>query len=205
MNHRIRKILEYAKGPSVLDVGCVGGNCNPDSPHWLHRHLRQKFPDVIGIDVNGRAIEKLRSMGFDCREADAERFELGRKFDSIVAGEVIEHLSNPGDFLNSARRHLNLGGRLIVTTPYPFSAMNISYAILKYPKTCSHPEHTMWFCPATLAELAGRYGYRYRWELVEDYYEDVDSLLYRIFLKVRYLFPKRLRYNCMLFILEWAE
>jgi len=204
MNERITKILRYVKGPAVLDVGCAGGSANPDSPYWLHKYLRDRFPKVIGIDINEQAVQKLNNLGFNCLVGNAEDFQMSEQFDSIVAGELIEHLSNPGNFLKTARKHLKPDGLLVITTPYPFSAMNILDAFLKYPKTCSNPEHTMWFCPATLLQLVSRYGYTVlHWELIEDYYEGVDSLLYKIFVKLRRFIPARkLRCNAMLFVLK---
>lgn len=204
MNERIRKILEWTKGPSVLDLGCVGSSLNPDSLYWLHRHLVEKFPRVIGLDINQDALTKLKEMGFNCVLGNAENFQIEEQFDTIVAGELIEHLSNPGRFLETARKHLSPDGRLIITTPYPFSLMHIAYAFLKYPKTCSNPEHTMWFCPTVFMELVKRHNYTIRhWELIEDYYHGVGSFFYRLFVRLRWLIPtKRLRCNAILFVLE---
>jgi len=157
---------------------------------------------------NEKEIEKLRSLGYDgLHAASAETFTLPHKFDTIVAGELIEHLSNPGLFLERAKKHLTEGGRLVLTTPYPFSLLYTLYALFKFPKTCQNPEHTCWFCPRTIGELARRSGFRIvKWNLIEDYRFDDPSPRYRFFVKLILLFgfliPKRLRCNTMLFILE---
>lgn len=208
MNERIKKILKYVKGPAVLDVGCIGGQLNAashDSSDWLHGYLREKFDRVVGIDTNIEGVQALKEIGYDIRIGDAEDIDIVEQFDTIVAGELIEHLANPGRFLETAKRHLKPDGRLIITTPYPFAAMNVLYAFFKFPKTCSNTEHTVWFCPSTFQELASRYGYRIMHiELVEDYYAGVGSLFYRVFKLMKILFPKRLRNNAMLFVL-WTE
>lgn len=160
MNERIEKILSWAKGPAILDVGCVGGSLNEESPYWLHQRLKERFADVTGVDINAEAVRNLQSKGYNVFLMNAEELAIDRTFDSIIAGELIEHLSNPGTFLEAARRHLKPDGRIILTTPYPFAALNFFYALLKFPKTCSNKEHTQWFCPSTLRELARRYGYR---------------------------------------------
>jgi len=210
MNERIAKILKYAKGPDILDVGCAGGGFEihqGGSPYWLHKHLQDRFPNVVGLDIQQEAISIMQRLGYKVMVGNAEDLDLQERFDTIVAGELIEHLSNPGRFLEAAKRHLKPKGRVIITTPYPFAAMNILYAFLKFPKTCSNPEHTMWLCPSTLQELARRYGYKVlHFELVEDYYGMVESLFYRIFINfIKPLLPKRLRNNAMLFVLEAEE
>jgi 2-polyprenyl-3-methyl-5-hydroxy-6-metoxy-1,4-benzoquinol methylase len=207
MNQRIEKILQYTKGPRVLDVGCVGGKLDVKNPYWLHAHLLQNFEYVIGVDINQEAINTLKQLGYNVLLRDAQKLDLNEKFDTIVAGELIEHLSNPGQFLEAAKCLLNKDGRIILTTPYVFGLANVIYALAKFPKTCSNSEHTVWFCVSTLSELARRHGFKIaHWELIEDYYEEVPSLKYRIlvaFLKLfGYFLPKRVKCNAMLFILQ---
>jgi len=207
MNQRIRKIIQYTKGPKVLDVGCVGGQLDENSPYWLHSHLKKNFSHVVGIDVNRNAIETLRNKGYNVHIGDAQSFNLNEKFDTIVAGELIEHLSNPGRFLEVARQHLAKDGRVVLTTPFVFGVANVLYAIMKFPKTCSNPEHTFWFCPSTLNELVHRNGFKVKhWELIEDYYQGIQSFKYRLLLMslriMNPLLPKRIKANCLLYVLE---
>ncbi len=208
MTYRSDLILYHVKGPTVLDIGCAGHGPKPDDPHWLHGLLRNRFARVVGIDIDPPNVETLRRAGFEnVHVASAENFELGEKFDSIVAGEVIEHLSNPGLFLDRAREHLRAGGRVVLTTPNPFSLFNMLYAFLKFPKTCSNSEHTCWFCPRTTHELVSRFGFRVaHWELIEDYDPANPAQRYRAFCSFislfRPLIPVRLRNNAMLFVIE---
>jgi 2-polyprenyl-3-methyl-5-hydroxy-6-metoxy-1,4-benzoquinol methylase len=160
---RIRAILELTQGPRVLDVGCAGGlqidDPQVDSPHWLHRHLRDSFDEVFGIDLSPRRVEQLRELGFpNVFVADAQDFTLGKSFDTVVAGEVIAHLPNPGAFLRSAKRHLESRGRIVLTTPYAFGLEPVLYALAKYPQTAPNPELMVWFCPTTLRQLAASEG-----------------------------------------------
>lgn len=106
------------------------------SPYRLYGQLRENHTLVVSIDINGSNVAKLRKMGFDdLHAASAEDFDLDYEFDTVVAGELIAHLANPVTLLDHARTHLAVEGRLVPTTPYPFSLHHSLYAIFKFPKT----------------------------------------------------------------------
>lgn len=203
---RTEEILKWVSGPKVLDVGCTSHRIEIDSPYWLHGCLRKKFPSVVGIDVSEENIKVLSAAGFSNLYAQsAETFSLSEKFDTIVAGELIEHLANPGLFLERSRQHLKADGKLVLTTPNPFSLGTSIYAFLKFPKTCHNPEHTCWFCLRTMNELASRSGFTVvHSELIDDYRSDDPSFLYRQFgrlnIWLRPIIPERLR-KTLLFVL----
>src|SRR5258708_9910609 len=205
---RTDAILKWVKGPEVLDVGCTGHFVNIGSPQWLHGKLREKFPSVSGIDISEENAAILRGNGFDkIYVQSAESFQLFDKFDPIVAGELIEHLANPGLFLHQARAHLKPGGRLVLTTPNAFSLLFISDALFKYPKTCENLQHTCWFCPQTMKELVERSGFKIdHFELFDDYPPNSPSWRYRLFVTVRdwfgFLLPKLLAKNGMFLVLS---
>ena len=206
---RVRAILQRVRGPSVLDVGCTGyAGEHIEARHWVHRHLREKFTDVAGIDLNADLVRVMTERGYkDVSVADAEDLQLDRTFDTIVAGQIMEHLSNPGRFLECCRRHLVPGGRLVVTVPYPFALVYLVYALFKYPRTSSEPTHTLWFCPGTMRTLAAHAGFEVRHtELVEDYlpgvYKSAKYTLSCWLVRILRFLPMRLRGNCALFVLE---
>ena len=205
---RTQHILNHLKGPTILDIGCAGQALTPGSPNWLHGAIQSRFPDTYGIDINSESIDELINLGYkNIYVASAETFKLEKDFDTIVAGELIEHLENPGLFLDNAKNHLKKEGQLLITTPYPFSLMNILYAFYKYPETSSNPEHTCWFCPSNIYSLADRTGYTIdRIELIEDYDPTKSSRIYRIFIRFiqvfRWLIPDRLKNNTMLILMK---
>jgi 2-polyprenyl-3-methyl-5-hydroxy-6-metoxy-1,4-benzoquinol methylase len=204
---RSEAILELVRGPVVLDVGCTDHTVKLGKPQWVHGRLRERFDDVHGVDINGENLAAMRGEGFDnLYEQSAEDLDLGIKFDTIVAGEVIEHLANPGKFLAAARDHLAPDGRIVLSTPYAFSLQYFAYAFAKYPKTCQNDQHTMWFCPETMSELVERVGLRIdQLDLVDDYDYDDPSRLYRWSAKVLRvlgpILPDRLHKNAMVMVL----
>ena len=159
---RLDAIVDLSVGPRVLHIGCGGArkvDKDPVQTRWLHGLLSREFDEVWGIDTNGPGVERLRASGFEnLHLMAAEDLELNTTFDTIVAGEVIEHLVDPGSFLRRISDHLKPDGRLVLSTPFAFSVGYMVYAWLKWPKTCSNDDHKMWFCPSTLSVLAGRSG-----------------------------------------------
>jgi 2-polyprenyl-3-methyl-5-hydroxy-6-metoxy-1,4-benzoquinol methylase len=204
---RAEDILNLVVGPEVLDIGCAGHQVTPERRNWLHGRLRERF-EVTGIDISEKNVAILRSLGFDrIFVENAENFDLGKRFNTIVAGEVIEHLSNTGRFFAAARRHLLPGGRLVLSTPYVFSLMYAFYALHHFPKTCENAEHTCWLCPRTIAELARREQMKVTgFHLVSDYDPEVTSRKYRIYWTLvrtlGKLLPKKLTMTNMIVVLQ---
>ena len=112
---------------------------------------------MVGIDINEATIRALQGQGYDARVGDAQDFDLGQTFDTVFAGELIEHLDNFHGFLQSVRRHLHPGGRLVLTTPNAFYVGNFLYRWGGHGQV--HPEHTCWFCEDTLRSLLERNGF----------------------------------------------
>lgn len=134
---------------SVLDVGCASRYGRPD---WIHGLLHDEVEDLVGIDTDETMVREISSHGFDVRAADAQDFDLGRRFHTVFAGEVIDHLDNVHDFLACARRHLwNDRGRLVLTTPNVFYCGNFVYRWGGHSQV--HPEHVGWFCEDTLRRV----------------------------------------------------
>ncbi len=208
--NRVEEILRRVRGPRVLDAGCASSNVRPGSPRWLHGRLAERFDDVAGFDLSHERVAELVAAGYGpAFVADGATFALAAEYDTIVAGEMIEHLTDPAGFLKRAREHLAPGGRIVLTTPYPFSLLYFVYALAKFPRTCENEEHALWFCPDTLREMAERNGLRVvEWELVEDYKRGSRSRPYRWFVRALRLagplVPRRLRGNAMVFVLEAA-
>ena len=109
---RVEFALENLKG-KILDAGySVGG---------IHEKFMEKFgaENVYGVDIETENDTE------HYRRSSAEKmpFESGF-FDSIVAGELIEHIYTPELFLREANRVLKKAGVMIITTPNQKSLVN---------------------------------------------------------------------------------
>lgn len=118
---RIDWICSKVKGKMILDVGCSQGIC----PIILGRGGL----DVTGIDIAVASIEYAinrlihedfstqKNVRFFC--GDFLQFPIEEKaYDTIIMTEFLEHINDPGAFVDKARICLRDNGRIIVTVPF---------------------------------------------------------------------------------------
>ena len=147
-------------------------------PNWLHQHLYNQADEVLGVDIDEEGIGSLRSAGFNVGLADAEKLDIDGTFDYVVAGELIEHLANPGKFLQAAEAKLGAEGRLISTTPNPWCWPRLKQLVYSGEVQCN-PEHTHYHDRRTLRQLLKRYGFETEIRFVGPMSEGIRRRLYR--------------------------
>jgi len=140
---RIHWLCAQADGELVLDVGCSQGIASI--------LLGREGFRVTGIDIQPSRIE------YACadleREPEEIRDRIGFKvangsdlhfdsdsFDTVILGEVIEHLAVPNRLLDEVRRVLKPGGVVAITTPFGLSP---------------HHDHKQTFYPSRLWKMVG--------------------------------------------------
>lgn len=157
-DHKIAFVLRHARGKDVLDLGCVQHNPeNFKSRFWLHKALSSVASRLEGLDLYAEGVSYLKELGLNVSVGNASHFDLGRLFDVIVVGDLIEHLEDFAGFLGCCRAHLRPGGKLLISTPNPWYWRNIAKAFL-LREVANNPEHTCWLCPRTLRQLVRRHG-----------------------------------------------
>ncbi len=157
-DHKIAFVAKYCRDKDVLDLGCVQHDpLSYQSRFWLHKAIAAVAKSVVGADLHEEGVQTLKAKGFHVVAADAQHFDLGRTFDVIVAGDIIEHLGDLNGFLESCKRHLRPDGRLLVSTPNPWYWRNTIKAAL-HTEVYNNPEHVCWICPRTLRQLVARHG-----------------------------------------------
>jgi SAM-dependent methyltransferase len=164
---RFAVIARYIEpGAAVLDVGCVDarparrtGRASAGAADLLFRRITEVNPNALGVDLDAGGVAALVQGGHQALCADAQTMDLGRTFDTIIAGEIIEHLENPGQFLLTVRRHLRPDGKLIVTTPNPFYALQ-TWKIWRWGRPRCNEGHVVWFDPQTLLALLRYTGFK---------------------------------------------
>jgi 2-polyprenyl-3-methyl-5-hydroxy-6-metoxy-1,4-benzoquinol methylase len=157
----------FCRGKSVLHLGCADAlytEARLRTPaRLLHFRLARVAKRLVGFDNSAPDLEKLRARwpSWEFVLGDVEHMEenaFPAPFDVILAGEIIEHIVNPGLFLRSARRHLAPGaGRLVITTPNHFSSRRYLHFLAGREKC--HPHHTCYYSYHTLSRLLAMCGY----------------------------------------------
>jgi SAM-dependent methyltransferase len=166
---RIPFLCAQVRGRRVVHVGFADAGYrefHQAEEQWLHAHLAGPARELVGVDLDAVGVEAARAEGYeayvaDCCEPDQVRALGITPADVVVAGEIIEHLDNPGAFLDALHLLGAPDGRLVITTPNAYGWVN-PMALLSGHEV-NHPDHIAMYTWRTLSELLRRHG----WEVVE--------------------------------------
>ena len=121
LRRRIDWMAAEAQGPRVLDVGCSEG--------ILEVLLARRGIEVTGIDVDPDALDFARELLAKEPDEVRERVELVHgdfietrtvdgPFDTVVMGELLDPLDDPGAMLDRGLDYLKPDGRVVITAPF---------------------------------------------------------------------------------------
>lgn len=141
MEAREKFAVENLSG-RILDVGFMA--CS------LHERLKERFPkkDLFGLDIEPVP----KNPNYKQGSAEQMPFHSGF-FDSVMAGELIEHLKKPELFVKEANRVLKKNGVLLLTTPNRNSLIN------RLTHAYHAPLHFSLFSIPELKELLQKNGF----------------------------------------------
>ena len=157
---RVEFIRKACAGKKVLHLGCTNYPYTAEAIEndmLLHTELEKTAGELFGFDYDQRGIDILQAAGIGkLYRADLERLEdvkLDETFDVIVAGEVIEHLLNPGAFLFGIQKFMNPGTALVITTVNAYCAFRFLVYGLRGKggeNEPVHPDHVAYYSYSTL-------------------------------------------------------
>ena len=161
---RVTYLRHLCQGKRVLHLGATGSPETREAVsrgRLLHNHLSEVAEYIVGMDIS---IEMIKWLSENCqinniKYGNIENTEDYPKedFDIIVAGEILEHLSNPGNAIDSIRAVVKPFTKLLITVPNAYSFKGFSRALLKHELI--HPNHTLHHSPHTLKALLERHGF----------------------------------------------
>ena len=157
VENRMEYLSRLVAGKRVLDVGVVGhvAELHAES-NWMHGAIAKSAKSCLGVDILPEEVAKLKARGFNVMLRDITAEPLDETFEVIVCGEVIEHLGSPAGLFKAAFKMLAPGGRLVLTTPNPYSDTNVRDAFRgRFDESV---DHVTLFVPSGIAELAEREG-----------------------------------------------
>jgi 2-polyprenyl-3-methyl-5-hydroxy-6-metoxy-1,4-benzoquinol methylase len=131
-NYRLKKMASLIKDKNnVLDIGCsekLNLYLKNNQVIGFDRKVPSRFPDNYSKFITGNV-------------EDMYGLLETNYFDGIIAGEIIEHLKDPIDFLSQCYNLLKTDGKIVLSTPNPnspierFLTLNLSS---KYFYTSDH-------------------------------------------------------------------
>lgn len=145
----VNRIPESAS--DILHIGCARHNEKRRNRANLHDYIIDHTDaEVHGIDILESEIITMQKEGYNVSVGDAEKLDINSTYDVIVAGEVIEHLANPGMFLDSVQSVMTDESIVILTTPNPDG---FYYWRKTLTGDMNNETHTCWIDPYNLKQL----------------------------------------------------
>jgi 2-polyprenyl-3-methyl-5-hydroxy-6-metoxy-1,4-benzoquinol methylase len=179
MRYKSKKdwIIPYVTGKKVLDLGCVQHSLDhTKKSDWLHGIIKTHAKSVLGVDYLKDEVSALVGQGYNMVCENVETMQLQDTFEIIVAGDIIEHLSNCGQFMERVCEHLTQDGLFLVSTPNPITFLRFMRWLL-LGRVSPNKEHTCWFTADVLGVLAERYGL----EVVNVSYIDLSRAYWSVY------------------------
>jgi len=135
----LEKFLDNKKSLKILDYGCGVGT--------IAFYLANKGIKVIGIDISDKAIEIAKKSAKALKLEDKTRFYTlkggvrsirNKKFDLVIALEVLEHVEKDSELLEFLANCLKRRGFLIISVPSSNAPLNKLGLTKEFDKRVGH-------------------------------------------------------------------
>lgn len=147
---RVAALAQQSSPKTILDAGGGEG--------FFTSYLAQAFPEaaitVVDLSDHDLALLNKRLPNVKGVHADLQTFDLGQRFDLLVATEVLEHLPKPADAL---ARFAQQAARIVVSVPWePFFMFGNLARGKNVTRFGNDPEHVNHWTPLTLRRFLSR-------------------------------------------------
>lgn len=149
---RLRILAQDVAGKRVLDLG----NAQLPNPYFA----RSGATSVTGFDLREISVPE----GYDSQlQGDVTKLESVFSetcFDVVIAGELIEHLEDPYNFLRQVRSVLTHRGRFVLSTPNPLGFPVVFAELFRSRRWFYTDDHVHYFLPRWVFRMLERSGFR---------------------------------------------
>lgn len=143
--YRLKKMARFASG-KILDIGFT---------NQPNKYLRG---EVYGLDINKPTKIPDNYKNYFIHDA-THLEEMNDRYDTILAGEVVEHLDSPQAFLAGCFTILNPGGTLVISTPNPYYMPIALLEMLMIRRFFYAPDHVNLYLPRFLVRMMERFNF----------------------------------------------
>ena len=177
-------LLALSNGRKLLHIGCVDHppliEAKIEAGQYLHKLLVEHAAEglVYGLDNNTEGLRIMEAMGFGNLYSQLQEIK-DLNFDTVLIPDTIEHLQNPGQFLEEVRS-LTFQ-RLVLSVPNAYSLENRLF----FRRESINSDHRTLHSPYSLCKLLTESGFEVTRVVLADYWgpkRPVRALL-------KYLFP----------------
>ncbi len=146
----ITKYLEkyIKKNDVILEIGAGSG----DNVLWLGNTYEYKYKiinGIVGIDKDSASAPFVIKTDFNQYVAD----HPAAKFDFIYGIQVLEHISDPVDFISKVINQLNDGGRFLFEIPNIEEPLLTIYKNKAFEKFYWYPYHLFFYDPNAILAI----------------------------------------------------
>ena len=140
--HKIA-LQDIKESEKILEIGSGFGN-------FIRMVTKEKGNVIEGIEINESAVLKSQQRGLPVKLIDLLKIaqEFPGHYDAVCSFQVLEHVSNPREFLENMCKLLKPGGKLLLGLPNADSFLKYQFNILDMP-----PHHMTRWSPSTLKIL----------------------------------------------------
>lgn len=155
-------LINVVKDKKIIHLGCldhvpvIEGKIANNI--WLHKNLSEVAQKCIGFDINESGVKYVHDMfGIDnvyCEDIvkNASQNIINDKWDYIIAGEVLEHISNPVMFLEKIKTNYSgIVEKIVITVPNILCENRLKSAQKGFE--IINTDHRYWFTPYTLLKV----------------------------------------------------
>lgn len=107
---RIYTMMDMVKGPKILEIGAGDG--------YTVQVLKKRGFEVTATEISKIRLARMQDQGIEAEWADVNELPYpDNTFDTVIVGEVLEHLDSMAKGLAEAERVCKPDGRIILSLP----------------------------------------------------------------------------------------